>query len=197
MPRRRGGGQPGRPSSNQEVRIIGGEWRRRRISFPDLPGLRPSSDRVRETLFNWLQTEVAGARVLDLFAGSGCLGLEALSRGAAELQLVDASGPVCSALRAACQELQAGNAAVSREDALTFLHRESPSRYDLVFVDPPFDSGLLEASLAALDASGKLAGEAWIYVEHGAEVAPRVPAGWQLHRQLEAGHVVAALWRSR
>jgi 16S rRNA (guanine966-N2)-methyltransferase len=181
----------GRPGS---VRIIGGRWRGTRLPVPDRPGLRPTSDRVRETLFNWLQPVLPGARVLDLFAGSGALGLEAASRGAAAAQLVEADPQLAQALADAAARLDPdGRVAVRRGDALAFLREHAGERYDIAFVDPPFAAGLWPAVLELLPA--RLAGDAWLYVESPAGHAPALPADWALHRENGTRDVRYALYR--
>src|SRR5690606_23926571 len=133
------------------VRIIGGRWRGTRLPVADAPGLRPTSDRARETLFNWLQPELPGARVLDLFAGSGALGLEALSRGATEAMLVERDAGLAKGLQETVQKLEAGDVArVVRADALQFLAAPLHGRFNLVFLDPPFEASLWDAALAQL-----------------------------------------------
>jgi 16S rRNA (guanine966-N2)-methyltransferase len=177
----------GAPGHRNELRIIGGEWRGRRVQFPSLPGLRPSPDRVRETLFNWLAPVIEGARCLDLFAGSGALGLEAASRGAASVVLVDRDPRVCAALEASVARLGAAVEIVCA-DAFGWLARDRDS-YDVVFVDPPFGEGLAWLACAHLAASGRLAAGARVYVECEAELAPELPAGWSLLRSRRAGRV--------
>lgn len=181
----------GRPGS---VRIIGGRWRGTRLPVPDRPGLRPTSDRVRETLFNWLQPVLPGARVLDLFAGSGALGLEAASRGAATAQLVEADPQLAQALADAAARLDPdGRVAVWRGDALAFLREHAGERYDIAFVDPPFAAGLWPAVLELLPA--RLTSDAWLYVESPAGQAPALPADWALHRENGTRDVRYALYR--
>lgn len=181
----------GRPGS---VRIIGGRWRGTRLPVPDRPGLRPTSDRVRETLFNWLQPVLPGARVLDLFAGSGALGLEAASRGAASVRLVEADPRLAQALADAAARLDAdGRVAVRRGDALAFLREDAGERYDIAFVDPPFAAGLWPAVLELLPA--RLAADAWLYLESPAGHAPVLPAEWALHRENGTRDVRYALYR--
>jgi len=172
-----------------QFRIIGGDWRRRRLDFPAHPGVRPTGDRVRETLFNWLQAEIHGARCLDLFAGSGALGLEALSRGAAEVTFVDRSAALLSAIGAHLRTLDdAGRGRCVVADARAFLMREAQP-FDIVFLDPPFDGDLLGPAAAAL-ADGLLAPGARIYLEHGASQAlPPLPPGWVVARDARAGNV--------
>lgn len=176
------------------VRIVGGRWRGTRLPVPDSPGLRPTSDRVRETLFNWLQPVLPGARVLDLFAGTGALGLEAVSRGAACAQLVEADPKLARALEDAVARLGASaEVAVHRGDALAWLRGWRGEPFDLAFVDPPFAAGLWDATLAALPAV--LAADAWLYVESPAGHAPALPAEWGLHRENRTRDVRYALYR--
>ncbi|MGM0411868.1 MAG: 16S rRNA (guanine(966)-N(2))-methyltransferase RsmD [Pseudomonadota bacterium] len=171
------------------IRIIGGRWRGRRLAVPPGKGLRPTPDRVRETLFNWLSPRLTGARCLDLFAGSGALGLEALSRGAAETVLVERAAPVARHLREQVAALEAEGAIVVQSDARRFLEGEVAAAggpFDIVFLDPPFDSDLLDPAMAALEAGGWLAEGAAIHVESpSAGAEPAWPEGWQPHR----GHV--------
>lgn len=176
-----------RRSPNQ-LRIVGGRWRGRRLTFPDLPGLRPTPDRVRETVFNWLQAYVDGARCLDLFAGSGAMGLEALSRGAAGVTLVDQASPAVAQLRQNLGLLGAQGAELVQADALGFLSGP-PQAFDIVFLDPPFRQDLLAPCLQRLD-QGWLAPGARIYMECEAEAGePPLPAGWQLLKHKRAGQV--------
>lgn len=182
------------PRGAGQVRIIGGRWRGTKLAVPDRPGLRPTSDRVRETLFNWLMPALPGARVLDLFAGTGALGLEALSRGAAHATLVERDPGLAGALRQAVERLSAqAQAEVRAADALGWLAGDGGT-YDLVFLDPPFADGLWERALAAL--APRLAADARVYVESPAEVAPVVPAGWALHREGRTRDVRYALYRT-
>lgn len=169
----------------REVRLIGGHLRRSRLQVPDRPGLRPTPERVRETLFNWLGQDLTGWRVLDAFAGSGALGFEAASRGAAEVVLVERDAAVAQALRRSALRLGAAQVRVVTADALAWLARAAPQGYDLVFVDPPFDAGLHAAALAA--AAPAVAAGGWLYVEAGRALAP--PPGWVLHRHGRAGAV--------
>jgi 16S rRNA (guanine966-N2)-methyltransferase len=172
-----------------KVRVIGGRWRGRRIPVPPLSGLRPSPDRVRETLFNWLQSSIAGARCLDLFAGSGALGLEALSRGAARVVFVDREPAVGRHLEDTLRQFEAGPAAVVHVgDAVRFLEG-IPEPFDVVFLDPPFASDLMVRACDHLVA-GWLASDAQIYLESPAEIGvPALPAGWAVHRSKRAGQV--------
>jgi 16S rRNA (guanine966-N2)-methyltransferase len=152
--------------SRNRVRIIAGSHRSRLISFADRPGLRPTGDRIRETLFNWLQLDVAGARCLDLFAGSGILGLEALSRGAIWVDFVDADRQVCQDIDSNLKLLGIRSASVICSDALGWLGSNACSEpYDVIFLDPPFGSGLLENVLNALRSKECLSDHGKIYVE--------------------------------
>ena len=177
---------PGRGYRN-EFRIIAGQWRRRKLKFPPLPGIRPSPDRVRETLFNWLREHVEGARCLDLFAGSGALGLEALSRGAAQVAFVDRERQAVEALRAHLVSLHAEGGEVFLSDALAWLG-SAPKPFDLVFLDPPFDSELLPPVLDALG-RGWLKPRALVYMEYSADRVPLLPSPWQVWRESHAGRV--------
>jgi 16S rRNA (guanine966-N2)-methyltransferase len=173
------------------LRIIGGRHRGRRLRFPAGVDIRPTPDRVRETLFNWLQQRIATARVLDLFAGSGALGLEALSRGAAHVTFVEKDRRAASAIDALAREWQEMNARVVCGDALAWLaaQRVEPP-FDIVFLDPPYDSAGLSAAAAALTTHGRLAPDARIYVERRArDPLPALPASWQELRDGRAGEV--------
>jgi len=176
-----------------EVRIIGGQWRRRRLTVPPLEGLRPTPDRVRETLFNWLGQWLDGLCCLDLFAGSGALGLEAASRGAAAVTLVDADPRAVRHLLMHCEALGAGTSVqVLRGDALHFLRDARPQQaFDVVFLDPPYALGLLPQCLGALPRL--LAPGAHVYVEDAAPLV--VPAGWEQVREGRAGRVHFGLLR--
>lgn len=171
------------------LRIIGGEWRGRRIRFPGLPGLRPTPDRVRETLFNWLAGVIGGSRCLDLFAGSGALGLEALSRGAATVTFIERERAAADRLRETAALLAPGRATVLDGDAIHWL-RGTATPYDIVFLDPPFDSDLLPGAMHALESGGWLAADASIYIEApAADGPPAMPANWKIHRAGRAGAV--------
>ncbi len=171
------------------LRIIGGEWRGRRIRFLPGGGIRPTPDRVRETLFNWLSATVPGSRCLDLFAGSGALGLEALSRGAREATFVEQDRENAARLRETLALLAPGRASVVQADALAWLGGKATA-YDIVFLDPPFGAGLLEGALHGLACGGWLAPGALAYLEMPAgRGAPALPAGWTLHRSGRAGAV--------
>ena len=179
-----------------QLRIIGGEWRSRRFAFPDGPGLRPTPDRVRETLFNWLAPYVEGAHVLDPFAGSGALLLEALSRGAASGLACDLNPASVASLRGHLATLQCSNGEIQLGDALQLLTRPAPRRFDIVLLDPPFHKDLLQGACNLLETQGWLADDAWIYTE--SETAPStlgLPGNWRLHREKHTGQVHYALWQ--
>lgn len=184
----------GRKSGPGRVRIIGGSLRNSRLDVPDLPGLRPTSERVRETLFNWLAPVVGGTRCLDLCAGTGALGIEALSRGAAEVQFVERDARAAQALRDNLARLKAGAGRVAALDAAAFL-QDAPQPQDLVFLDPPFALELWPTLARQLETGGWLAAQAWIYVESPRGHVPALPPGWQLHREGLAGEVRFALYR--
>jgi len=177
------------------VRIIGGSLRNSRLQVPPLEGLRPTPERVRETLFDWLAPVIAGAHCLDLCAGTGALGIEALSRGAAEVRFVERDARAAQALRANLARLGTANGEVVLADARDYL-RGAPRRHDIAFLDPPFDLGLWAELARQLEAGGWLAAGALVYVESPEQVAPDVPAGWQVHRQGKAGAVRYALYRT-
>jgi 16S rRNA (guanine966-N2)-methyltransferase len=178
-----------RGSQARVLRIIGGTWRGRKWRFPASAAIRPTPDRVRETLFNWLGTRTAGARVLDLFAGSGALGLEALSRGASHVTFVEQDEAAVRALRARLAEWQAGDTSVERADALRYLTGEARP-FDLLFLDPPFGSELLGEAARRLEERGWLRSGAFIYVECAARAGlPPLPAPWRLLKAKQAGEV--------
>lgn len=178
-----------------QLRIIGGQWRGRRLTIADVPDLRPSGDRVRETLFNWLQAEIPAARCLDLFAGSGALGLEALSRGAAEVVMVEHDGRAAARIREYLQTLACDAGQVLQADAFGFL--ATPARpFDVVFLDPPYRLDCLATYCRQLEQGGWLAPNALIYLEDLAtRPPPSVPRNWELQRQKKAGGVAFYLAR--
>jgi 16S rRNA (guanine966-N2)-methyltransferase len=187
--------KPTPPIEHGKVRIIGGRWRGTRLAVLASPGLRPSSDRVRETLFNWLMPVLAGARVVDVFAGTGALGLEAVSRGAAHAVLVERDPALAQALRETVTRLSAQESVeVAQGDALAWLGRQEAASFDVAFVDPPFGADLWQPTLAAL--LPKLAQDAWLYVESPPEQAPTLPGEWALHREGRTREVRYALYRA-
>ncbi len=179
----------GRGSRARMLRIIGGAWRGRKLRFPPSAEIRPTPDRVRETLFNWLGARTQGARALDLFAGSGALGLEALSRGASHVTFVERDAVAARELRARLAEWQAGDAVVVHGDALRYLVGEARP-FGLVFLDPPFATGLLSEAARLLDERGWLADGALIYVECAARAGPPpLPGRWRMLKAKRAGEV--------
>ncbi|WP_333012711.1 16S rRNA (guanine(966)-N(2))-methyltransferase [Kluyvera sichuanensis] len=177
-----------------QIRIIGGQWRGRKLPVPDSPGLRPTTDRVRETLFNWLAPSMVDARCLDCFAGSGALGLEALSRYAASATLLEMERSVAQQLQKNLATLNAAQGKVVNANTLAFL-AQSGTPHDIIFVDPPFRKGLLEETLNLLETNGWLADNALIYVESEVENGlPPVPVSWDLHREKIAGQVAYRLY---
>lgn len=177
-----------------KVRIIGGRWRGTRLPVADMSGLRPTSDRARETLFNWLASVLPGARVLDLFAGSGALGLEALSRGAREAVLVERDRVAAESLRQTIARLHAqAEAQVVAADAPAFLRAPLHGRFDIVFVDPPFAAGLWPQVFAALPPW--LAEAAWLYVESPTDANAAPGPGFALHREGRTREARHALYR--
>jgi len=179
-----------------QLRIIGGSWRGRKLAFAPLPGLRPTPDRVRETLFNWLAEVIRGARCLDLFAGSGALGIEAASRGAALCVLVEQDRQAARVLREQVSRFGARQVQVVEADALNWLSAASQP-FDIVFLDPPFHAGLLQDCVRLLENGGWLAPQAWIYLEaeHAAQLG--LPDNWELYRDKRAGQVSYRLVRRR
>jgi 16S rRNA (guanine966-N2)-methyltransferase len=172
-----------------ELRIVGGSLRGRKWRIPDTPGLRPTPDRVRETLFNWLTPHIPGMRVLDLFAGSGALAFEALSRGAASAVLVEQNAAALAVLRDTATRFGV-TARVERAEALAFLRTQAGHSFDLVFLDPPFDTALLAPALRLLGEKALLAPGGFCYVECAAgSDLPPLPAGWAVHRTGKAGEV--------
>lgn len=183
-----------RSAGSGRIRIIGGSLRNSRLDVPDLPGLRPTSERVRETLFNWLAPIIEGARCLDLCAGTGALGIEALSRGAASARFVECDSRAAQALRQNLERLKMTAGQVTVVDAQRFLDG-SPQSVDLVFLDPPFTQDLWNALARQLEHGGWLATGATIYVESPRGLVPLLPPNWQLFRVGQAGEVRYALYR--
>lgn len=177
-------GQRAAPSGLNQVRINAGQWRSRILRFPDVPGLRPTPDRVRQTLFNWLGQDLTGKHCLDLFAGTGVMGFEALSRGAASTVMVEKSTVACQALRNNKQLLMAQHASIFQQDALLFLD-QNHQKFDVIFVDPPYQQGWLEKILPALLAH--LTENGLVYVE--AEYLLADMPGWQTRKHGKAGQV--------
>ena len=176
------------------VRIIGGEWRGRRLPVVDLPGLRPSGDRARETLFNWLQPFIRGARCADLFAGTGVLGLEAFSRGAAEVTLVENTPLAVQALRAALVKLEVPGAKagvhLAETDALKWLQTRESLTLDIVFIDPPFSSRLETQAMTLLVDRNLVSEGGLVYIETSRNTPPFHPGlGWEILKDQSIGEV--------
>ena len=188
--------KPTQSARASSIRIIGGEWRSRKLTVPDAQGLRPTPDRVRETLFNWLAPTIQGARVLDAFTGSGALFLEALSRGASTGVAIDANTDAVNNLRRNLAVLQCDDAEVLRVDSLQYLSSKTEQGFDIVLLDPPFHQDLLLSACQLLEDNNWLNKDAWIYTE--SEQAPSslgVPSSWRLHREKHTGQVHYALWQ--
>lgn len=174
-----------------EVRLIGGRWKRSKLPVADIPGLRPTPDRVRETLFNWLGQDLSGWRCLDAFAGSGALGLEAASRGARSVLLIEREPALAASLRAVALRLKAESVEVVCDDALSVMRRAQSDTFDLVLLDPPYGKGLVEPALTA--ATGLVSSGGYAYVED--ERMLITPADWSVIRQARAGAVFYHLLR--
>jgi len=177
-----------KPRAANQVRIIAGDWRGRKITFPDHPGLRPTSDRVRETLFNWLQPHLQGARCLDLFAGSGALGFEAASRGAKQVTLVEQNAAVVAALTLSQQQLNAQTLSIMQGDAFEVL-TGAHAAYDIIFVDPPFQLQRLSEICTRLQAYQWVHADSLVYIECAATQIPVLPQAWQIIKNKQAGNV--------
>jgi 16S rRNA (guanine966-N2)-methyltransferase len=194
--------KPRHKSNNKNIanqlRIIGGQWRGRKLSFPSIEGLRPTPDRVRETLFNWLSFELPESKCLDLFAGSGALGLEALSRGAAYADLVDSADAACKQLNTNLQTLSATNATVHQTPAEQWLQQASSKQlsYDIIFLDPPFHRDLVASCIQLIEDSQLLTAKSWVYLEMASdEPLPELPENWQPYREKNAGQVCYRLFK--
>jgi 16S rRNA (guanine966-N2)-methyltransferase len=173
----------------REVRIIGGQWKRTKLPVADLPGLRPTPDRVRETLFNWLGQELDGWRCLDAFAGSGALGFEAASRGAASVVLVERERSLVRSLNEMCERLGAQAVKVESADAMSYLRRGQPSSFEIVFIDPPFDADVFEAAVAAAAPLVVPGGFIYLEADRAFDDEAVAPLGLKVHRHARAGAV--------
>ena len=178
-----------------KLRIVGGRLRGSKLAVVDIDGLRPTPDRVRETLFNWLMPFIDGARCLDLYAGTGALGVEALSRCAAQVDFFERDVRLAQALRENLARLKQEATRVRHADALAALGETAIQPYDIVFVDPPFALDLWNESARLLETHAWLAPHALIYIESPVEQALNLPPAWQLHREGHAGAVRYALYR--
>ncbi len=204
MGKKRGGKTSGSKKGAEglgRVRLIGGDWRGRILPVLQSDGLRPTSDRVRETLFNWLQFEIAGANCLDVFAGSGALGLEALSRGAKKVVFLELSVPVAKQLQSNINTLKATHAQVVQGDSLLWLELGGGGNFDIVFIDPPFHQSLMQKAVDKLFTSGILSDEVskpspWLYLEQENNLAwPTLPEGWECYREKKTSQVRFGLFR--
>ena len=180
---------------HHEFRIIAGQWRGRKFSFPDAEGLRPSHDRIRETLFNWLVYEVEGSRCLDLFAGSGALGLEALSRGAVQVDFVELNPAACRSLQQHLKVLKCSNAqvTVTTADALGVISQLPDAVYDLVFLDPPFRKGWLDKILEHPGFKASLTADAHVYIERESGVS--LPGQWRMVKEKSTATLTYGLYQ--
>lgn len=185
--------------SRNRFRIIAGQWRGRMLNFADEKAIRPTADRVRETLFNWLQNEIVGANCLDLFAGSGALGFEALSRGAATVTSLELLNPACQCIRDNIELLETNKMHLLKADALDWLGSHQPAQpFDIIFLDPPFSTEHLQACCHLLEANKWLSKNSAIYVESSSPLDDiTLPAGWQLDRHKKAGQVFFGLCRQK
>jgi 16S rRNA (guanine966-N2)-methyltransferase len=186
------------PANRNSIRIIGGDWRGRRVNFPDLPGLRPTPDRVRETLYNWLQLSIVGTRCLDLFAGSGALGLEALSRGASSVVFVEQAQAAARGLVRELERLHGSlRARVVEMGAARFLRATGEASgnpfggpFDIVFMDPPFGREALAEFIPLVDAGGWVKPQGLVYLENEKSAGvPALPAHWEVLKSKSAGEV--------
>lgn len=189
MPTRR------RPNPTSQLRIISGQWRGRKLNFEPIEGLRPTGDRVRETLFNWLQFEISGSRCLDLFAGSGALGFEALSRGAQFCQFIELNPSAANILRTNLGVLDCTGAQVACSEAHRWLQQANGQPFDLVFCDPPFGENLWAETIQALAESTCLRPGTWVYIEAPKQHTLAVPNHWRAHRSKISGSVCASLYQ--
>ncbi|WP_253806376.1 16S rRNA (guanine(966)-N(2))-methyltransferase RsmD [Hydrogenovibrio sp. JE_KL2] len=178
-----------------EARIIGGDFRGRKLPVRQAEGLRPTSDRIRETLFNWLQFEVPGASCLDVFSGSGALGFEALSRGAASVVCLELSAQNANQLKANQQLLKAANISVIQTDSLAWLENHAEKPFDIIFIDPPFHQGLMQPTLDKLFGNGYIGDSTWLYLEQEKPLDwPLLPEEWVCYREKTTSQVRLGLW---
>lgn len=185
--------------SHQQLRIIGGQWRGRKLSIAHVDGLRPTGDRIRETLFNWLMHDIVGSRCLDLFSGSGALGFEALSRGADSVVMIEKNREASALLKQHGKKLEAPQAHIIQADALAWLNNDNDKSqnncFDIVFIDPPFALNIWQQTIELLDERQILAKGAMIYIETPTETLLNIPQQWQLHREKRSGAVCYRLFQ--
>ena len=180
---------------NGQVRIIGGDLKGRKLPVLNAEGLRPTSDRVKETLFNWLQFEIPGANCLDVFAGSGALSFEAISRGAKQVTMLELDNKNAKQLQQNLQALSVTNAQVTQTDSLLWLKQPSSQVFDVVFLDPPFHQGLMQSSIDLLFENGYLNDQAWLYIEQEKSIDwPRLPKEWIVYREKSTSQVKFGLF---
>lgn len=180
-----------------KVKIIGGEWRSRQIDVLDAEGLRPTPNRVRETLFNWLQTDIFNSRCLDLFAGSGALSFEAASRGAKSVVQIENNAAACRVLQTNAEKLAASQIQTVQSDALAYLTKSPANPFDVIFIDPPFGLDLVAQSCELLEKNLWLAPYAKIYVETEINLKLELPERWALLKSKTAGEVAYRLFEAK
>ncbi len=173
-----------------KIRIIAGKWRGRKLDVIDSPGLRPTPDRLRETLFNWIQQEIVGARCLDLFAGTGVLAFEALSRGAAEVIMVESNPKIIESLKQHAETLGSENHTIQLADAIIWL-KQGIKGFDIIFLDPPFGQGYIEKCCATIIEESLLNDNGLVYIESEKNIT--VPSAWKIKKQTKAGRVQSKL----
>lgn len=182
-------------ASKGNIRIISGRWRGRKLTVLAKPGLRPTTDRVKETLFNWLMPSISQAKCLDLFAGSGSLGFEALSRAAASCTFVEYDNDAAMQIKQNISLLKADNATIVKTDALSFLKQKPEHGFDIIFIDPPFRKDLLNEVFELIDKNQWLNQNGLIYIENEKELSvSKIPLTWYLYREKEAGQVSYKLY---
>lgn len=183
-------------SKKNQLRIIGGQWRGRKLNIADVDGLRPTGDRIRETLFNWLMSDIVDSHCLDLFAGSGALGLESLSRGAASVTLLEKNRLAANQLEQHCQQLQTNKAVVIKGDSLHWLRDNTLAKHsiDIAFIDPPFAADLWQASIEQLDESSLLAPNALIYIEAPKNKELVIKPNWKIIKEKISGDICYRLY---
>ena len=182
-------------AQDAKIRIIGGEWRSRKLNVLTANGLRPTGDRIKETLFNWLMPWTHGSRCLDVFAGTGSLGLEALSRGAGFVQFIELHPPAADQISSNLKTLKCDRANVSAGSALKWLEQTCEQPYDIIFIDPPFSECLWQNTIDRLHKHGYLSADSMIYVETPKNQPIETPSNWRLHRQKAAGQIIASLYQ--
>ena len=173
-----------------KIRLIAGKWRGRKLDVIDSPGLRPTPDRIRETLFNWLQEEIVGARCLDLFAGTGALAFEALSRGAAEIVMVESNPKIIESLNQHAKTLGSEGHIIQLADAISWM-KQGIKGFDIIFLDPPFGQGYIEQCCTIISEQSLLNARGLVYIESEKNLS--LPDGWKIRKQTKAGNVQSAL----